>query len=291
MSQGQVRYSGRVFTEAEIDQIRTLIQENPKLSRVAISRRVCELTAWTKPDGTPRDMSCRVALLRMAADGLIKLPKPRRTITNRLAPRRVYAFLTEPQPVLAEPAGAFKDLHLEIVDGRAWSTVWGDFMDRYHYLGYQPFAGAQLRYFVKARGQVLALLAFAASAWKTAPRDDYIGWSAEQRERNLHLVVGNARFLILPWVHSRNLASRILALAARQLPVDWDQRYGYRPVLLETFVDQERFRGTCYQAAGWTRVGVTTGRGKKDRDHLASQPVKTVWLLPLCPDFRQTLCP
>ncbi|MDI6782420.1 MAG: DUF4338 domain-containing protein, partial [bacterium] len=148
----------------------------------------------------------------------------------------------------------------------------------------------QMRYLVYSGDCLLAALGFGASAWSVAARDEFIGWSQQQRERNLHLIVNNARFLILPWVKSKNLASRLLAKVATQLPTDWEQRYGYKPVLLETFVEKKRFRGTCYKAANWIYVGETKGRGKKDRYNLYAVPVKDIFLYPMVKDFRQNLC-
>jgi hypothetical protein len=168
------------------------------------------------------------------------------------------------------------------------SSLWNELIERYHYLGYDPLPGAQMRYFVVAGGRMLAALGFGASAWKVAPRDRFIGWSHEQRSANLNLIVNNARFLILPWVRSPNLASRVLSAVARTLPRDWERRYGYCPVLLETFVE-ERFRGTCYRAANWICVGRTQGRGKLDRKHRAALPKKLIFLYPLRRDFRAAL--
>ncbi len=167
--------------------------------------------------------------------------------------------------------------------------LWNEYIDRYHYLGYQPLPGAQLRYFAHAQDGLLALMGFGAAAWKTAPRDTFIGWTAHQRETRLHLIVNNARFLILPWVRSKNLASKLLGLAARRLPADWHSRYGYRPVLLETFVEKQRFTGTCYRAANWSCLGDTQGRSKLDTAHAHAVPVKSVWVFPLDTGFRQIL--
>ncbi|MGH8208736.1 MAG: Druantia anti-phage system protein DruA, partial [Steroidobacteraceae bacterium] len=168
--------------------------------------------------------------------------------------------------------------------------LWNAYIERHHYLGHQLLPGAQLRYFVRAAGEIVALLGFGASAWKTKPRDDSIGWTSEQRQRNLHLVVNNARFLILPWIRCRNLASRVLALISRRLAQDWHTRYAYRPVLLETFVEKPRFAATCYKAANWQYLGDTQGRGKLDTLHQHSQPIKSIWVYPLVPDFRRQLC-
>jgi hypothetical protein len=283
-----MKYCGREFTDTELAGIRRLLVEDPKTTRWALSRLLCETLGWRKPDGGLKDMSCRVALLRMQEHGLLLLPPPCRKNGNgkRHVRRTPHA---EPQPLLCTPVGELRDLRLEIVAGKRDSLLWNEYVDRYHYLGYQPLPGAQMRYFARAEGRLLALLGFGAAAWKTAPRDDFIGWNRVQRESRLHLIVNNARFLLLPWVASKHLASKLLGRAARRLPADWLSRYGYRPVLLETFVDKRRFSGTCYQAANWLRLGDTQGRGKLDTAHAHALPVKSVWVLPLTPRFRDAL--
>ena len=169
------------------------------------------------------------------------------------------------------------------------SKLWNEFVNRYHYLGYKPLAGAQLRYFVTSQDRILALLGFGAAAWTVADRDRFIGWTSKQREANLHLVVNNARFLILPWVHSKNLASKVLSMAVNRLPGDWMDTYRYQPVLLETFVQQDRYQGISYRAANWIRVGQTKGRGKLDQNNTARLPIKDIWLYPLDKHFKQRL--
>jgi hypothetical protein len=283
-----MRYCGRPFTLEEIEFIRALLGATPALNRARLSREVCERLGWRRPDGRLKDMSCRVALLRMQTDGLITLPPPR----NAKPP----PYLARPeieQAVLAPPSVPAVDLTrltIDPVSHKRESLLWNAYIQHHHYLGHQPMPGAQLRYFVRAAGEVVALLSFGASAWKTQPRDEFIGWTREQRERNLHLVINNARFLILPWIQCKNLASRVLALAARRLGEDWQLRYAYRPVLLETFVEKPRFAGTCYKAANWLCLGDTQGRGKLDRLHRNAEPVKSVWIYPLVGDFRQQLC-
>jgi len=175
-------------------------------------------------------------------------------------------------------------------EDRRTSHLWNEYIQRYHYLGYQPLPGAQMRYLATAQGRVLALLGFGAAAWKIAPRGLWIGWSAAQRRERLHLIINNARFLILPWITCRNLASKLLAMAARRIQDDWAIRYGYRPVLLETFVESQRFTGTCYRAANWTHVGQTQGRGKLDTNHQTPLAVKDIWLFPLEKRFKTSLC-
>ena len=287
-SSSNKRYSGRSFTRQEIEEIRDLIQTSPKTNRQQLSYRVCELFDWRKPNGSLKDMSCRVALLRMHREGLIVLPPPQR----KVKPCRSFARRTaqaEPESLLEAVVHELPDLRLELVNRKS-SALWNEYIDRYHYLGYKPLPGAQLRYFAYAGERIVALLGFGAAAWKTGPRDEWIGWSRTQRHSNLSGVVNNARFLILPWVRVASLASKLLSMISRTLPADWEGRYGYRPVLLETFVEAERFAGTCYRAANWTCVGQTQGRGKLGDHRLGQVPIKTVWVYPLAKRFRGHLC-
>jgi hypothetical protein len=283
-------YCGRTFDAAQLELIRTLIAEHPQLNRAQLSRLVCGALPWQGAAGRSKQMSCRVALLRMQEDGLIELPPPRNGNGNA----RPYARRTlgaEPDVFALDiPVDALAGLRIEPVRSRRQSHLWNEYVDRYHYLRYQPLAGAQLRYFALSQDRPLALLGFAAAAWKVHARDRFIGWTAAQRQARLHLIVNNARFLILPWVRSRNLASRLLAIATRRLAEDWQLRYGYRPVLLETFVESPRFKGTCYQAANWICVGETEGRGKRDIQHQRALARKRVWIYPLAPDPRHILC-
>jgi hypothetical protein len=282
-------YCGREFGAEDIQAIRQLIEYNPGMRRAALSRKLCELFDWTRPNGQLKDMTCRVALLRMQADGLIRLPASRMSHARSRAHFPPTAA-TVPQEARVQPVHELAPLALRPLEHTPASRLWNEYMQRYHYLGYTPMSGSQLRYNVFAGEQLVALLSFGASAWKLAARERFIGWQEPQRRRNLQRVVNNARFLILPWIQSKGLASKILALAARQLPGDWHRRYGYSPVLLETFVESPRHRGTCYKAANWTHVGQTTGRGKKCPVHQAIIPVKDIWLYPLRKDFRTMLC-
>jgi hypothetical protein len=277
---------GRRFTRADLDLIRRIIAADPASWRTKISREACAALGWFKPDGGLKDMSCRVALLRLHRAGLIQLPAPRNGASTSRTPRRTPEG--EPRKLIVQPVQQLLPLTLQRVT-RKESPLWNELVDRYHYLGYKHLTGAQLRYLVHSPAGLLAALGFSAAAWKVQPRDAWIGWSAEQRVANLHLVVNNSRFLILPWVQSKNLASKILAACARRLPADWLAVYGYRPVLLETFVEKDRFHGTCYKAANWVHVGTTQGRGKLDRYKERKLPVKDIYLYPLAPDFRQSL--
>jgi hypothetical protein len=280
------RYCGRDFSEAELTLIRTLIAEDPRRTRADLSRLACQAMHWFKPDGGLKDMSCRVAMLRMQEDGLIQLPPPTR---QRPETRIRISVETDPQTPIQAPVHALPGLQLRLVSTRADSCLWNEFIHRYHYLGFKTLPGAQLRYWVMAGDRLVALLGFGAAAWQCAPRDHFIGWTHEQRQQNLHLIVNNARFLILPWVRSENLASKVLGLTARQLPQDWQYRYGIRPPLLETFVEKDRFTGACYRAANWLHVGQTQGRGKLGPSGKQSVPIKDVWLYLLGKGFKRGL--
>ena len=282
-----MKYCGREFSDAELECIRRL-SAKPGITRRALSQQVCHEFAWLKQDGGLKEMSCRVALLRMQADDLVQLPAPlhRNSNCTRIAARTTEA---EPQVPILSPVNQLRGVHLQQVTTKHDSRLWNEYIDRYHYLGYKPLPGAQLRYFARSEEGLLALFGFGAAAWKTAPRDNFIGWTPSVREARLHLIVNNARFLILPWVQSKHLASKLLGLVVRQFANDWYDRYGYRPVLLETFVEKERFAGTCYRAANWTLLGDTCGRGKLDGTRARALPIKTIWVLPLSQDFRKIL--
>ncbi len=282
-------YCGREFSAHDIQTIQRLMQQDPSLQRSALSRKLCELWGWIRPNGQLKDMTCRVALARMQADGLITLPPSRIAVTRRRADFPPTPA-TDAQPPLLQPVHELDALTLRPVAGTAASRLWNEYIARYHYLGYTPLSGSQMRYNVYAGAQLVALLSFGASAWTLAARERFIGWREPQRLKNLQLVVNNARFLILPWVQSKGLASKILSKIARQLPVDWYHRYGYRPVLFETFVESHRHRGTSYKAANWVHVGQTTGRGKKSLVHHQIIPIKDIWLYPLRKDFANVLC-
>jgi hypothetical protein len=282
-------YCGRSFSDEEILTIRELIQNNPRLKRTPLSRRICELLQWRQPNGALKDMTARVALLRMQADGLIQLPPSQNPKNGLRRPSITPTPACDPQPPVCRPVHELPPLRAQILTSDR-SRLWNEYLARYHYLGYTPLSGSQMRYEIFSADQLVALISFGASAWKLAARESFIGWDDEQRRRNLPLVVNNARFLVLPWIKSKGLASKILALMARQLPGDWQQRYGFRPVLLETFVESPRHRGTCYKAANWLRIGQTSGRGKKCPTFRSILPVKDIWLYPLAKDFRSILC-
>jgi hypothetical protein len=280
-----IKYRGRVFSEVEIEFVQKNAQE-PGITRRELSRRFCQEFDWRRLDGGLKDRSCREALSRMHEDGLVQL----QPVKRRDSPHYPIAKTkdTEPQPSIICPVGQLQNIHLKLVTPKN-SQLWNEYIDRYHYLGHKSIPGAQLRYFAYSEDKLLALLGFGSAAWKVAPRDNFINWSAAQREKNLHLIVNNVRFLILPWVQSKHLASKLLGLARRQLANDWMDRYSYRPVLLETFVEKKRFSGICYRAANWINLGDTQGRGRRERANTSAIPIKSVWVLPLIKKFREVL--
>jgi hypothetical protein len=287
-----VTFCGRTFTAQEVELMRTVAHDYAGLGVTEIARTVCELLEWRRPNGGLKNHECRQLLERLQAEGVLTLPEVRRL--GPRGPRRVRLTAgSAPQPELGGTAGDYEPLRLTVLQGEADSARWCELVERYHYLGYRVPVGAQLRYLVhSARGgeQPLACLQWTSAAWKMAAREGWIGWSSEERARNLPYIVNNSRFLILPWVRVKGLASKILARCARQLPDDWERRYGYRPLLLETLVDARRFAGTCYRAANWIALGETRGRGRMDRHHEADGSArKLVLVYPLCRDVQQRL--
>ena len=279
---------GRPLSAADLETIRRVIDEAEPPLRAEVARRVCAALGWLDTLGRPKLMSCRVGLLRLHRSGLIELPAARNGNGNgRCLVQQPEAWPTQ-QP-LAGSAGQLSGLRLAPVTDKIASRLWNGLIARWHYLGYTPLPGAQLRYVIQSDHGVLGALGFGAAAWKVAARDRWIGWGPGAREAHLGRVLNNARFLILPWVQVKNLASKVLALAAARVGTDFAARYGEPPVLLETFVETPRFRGTCYRGANWHYLGETAGRGKCDRTHQAALARKAVYVYPLVADFRAAL--
>jgi hypothetical protein len=283
-------FCGRTFRAGELELMRQTAREFSALGVTEIARTVCELLEWKRPSGGLKNHECRQLLERLQAEGFLRLPDLRKL--GGRGPRRATVSRACCEPATVEcTASECEPLELALVEGPAESRQWRGQVERYHYLGCCVPFGANLRYWARDRERELACLLWTSPAWKMQARDEWIGWSDEQRGRNLQSVVNNGRFLILPWVRVKGLASKILALSARELPHDWKSHYGHRPLLLETLVDGHRFRGTCYRAANWIQVGQTAGRGRMDREHKAHrQAVKDIYVYPLVPDARQRLC-
>jgi hypothetical protein len=278
---------------AELELVRGIVAEFSSLGITEISRTVCELLEWKRPNGGLKNLECRQMLERLCSQGLLSLPELRRTKPR--GPQAVRPTVrSDPQPEVGGSAGQYEPLRLQLLGGESGgdSALFREYLDRYHYQHYRVPFGAHVRYLVRSEHspeRVLACLLWTSPAWKLAERDRWIGWSPEQRARNLQFIVNHSRFLILPWVRVKGLASKILSHCARQLPADWEKRYGYRPLLLETLVETERFRGTCYQAANWIQLGGTQGRGRMDRYHERKGTAKMLFVYPLCRRVQQRL--
>ena len=286
MSSATVRVRGRELQVEDLEVIRE-IASRPGQTRRSISVVVCERLGWLQPNGRPWDMACRYLLLRLQEKGLLTLPAPR----MRPGKRRPLTLskAAEPQSIIEMPVGQLGPLHCQRVDTTPLAQLWNEYIHRYHYLGLGTLVGPHMRYLIGFEGGWLAAMGFCGAAWALRPRDKWIGWSRTHRQQRLHLVVNQARFLILPWLRCKNLASHLLSLSARWLVRDWEERYGHRPLLLETFVDSRRYLGTCYRAANWIHLGLSQGRGKMDRHMRRELPAKDIYVYPLHRRARERL--
>ena len=283
-----ITFAGRCFSPDEVALIRQAAADYSELGMTEIARTICEWLDWKRPSGRLKNHECRLLLERLRDQDLLTLPTLHRS--GRRGPRTVSITVeSDPQSPIQTTVADLQPLRLVLVPSTE-SALFRQFIQRYHYLHYRIPTGANLRYFVQAgTGQMLACLQWSSPAWTMAARDRWIGWSTQQRARNLQYVVNNSRFLILPWVRVKGLASSILARAARQIVDDWRQHYGYQPMLLETLVDTARFNGTCYRAANWIDLGKTSGRGRMDRHHRKGLVPKTIFVFPLCRGVQQAL--
>jgi len=283
------RYRGRAVSAEDIAFIRQLIAAHPGASRRALSAKLCEAWGWKQANGAPRDMVCRGLLLMLDRAGEIDLPPVRFTPPNPLVERQ------RPAPVLIDTTpirGSLSELRpvgFRPVRRTSDEPLFNSLIEQHHYLGYEQPVGEHLKYIVSTAGRPMACLAWSSAPRHLGSRDRFIGWSAEARRRNIRFLAYNTRFLILPWVQVEHLASHILGRMAKRLSEDWERSYGHPIYFLETFVDPERFRGTCYRAANWVVLGRTTGRGKDDQTNRPNRPIKEVLGYPLTPRFRQWL--
>ena len=280
---------GRLLRPADVADIRGLMVAHPEWHRTQISRELCRRWQWQDEVGRDKDMACRTLLLKLERRGLLQLPARRGPSVNHRRGRTFEPVLHDTRPI----EGTLRDLTpigLRVADQGIDRGLWETLLRGYHYLGLKTRVGQSIGYLAFDRqGRTVAALLFGAAAWKVADRDAFIGWNVQQRRRHLHLVANNMRFLIPPWVRVPQLASHVLALAGGRVSLDWQRKYGHRLELLETFVEQRRFTGTCYQAANWLRVGETTGRTRNDVHTSIATPIKSVMVYPLRPDFRRHL--
>jgi hypothetical protein len=287
---GNVVVCGRVFPDAILQRINAAVRDHPEWSRAELAHRVCDWLEWRAANGKRKAVNCRLALVRLQRRGMIDLPPARRTVRFGGS-----SFTSTRLNVPAKLEGSVHKLcKVELVlvtsKHRELDLQWKQLVQTHHYLGYRPLCGAQLRYLISCEHGYVGALGFSAAALYLKARDRWIGWSHAARQSQLRYVVANSRFVIARQVKVANLASKILAVAQKRLAEDWQQAYGYRPLLLETYVESQRFAATSYRAANWLYVGRTRGRGRQDRDHRARQPIKDIYLYPLDPDCRQRLC-
>ena len=288
--QGTLSYRHRVITDDDVVFIRRLIAEHPGASRRVLSRKLCEAWNWVQANGSPRDMVCRGLMLMLHREGLIELPPVRFVPRNPLAQRSQVALVTVDEAPLLMSLAELGEIVLRQVRRTPEEGLFNSLVQQHHYLGYAQPVGEHLKYLAYARGRPIACVAWSSAPRHLGSRDRHIGWSARARLANIGLLAYNTRFLILPWVKVPHLASHLLGRVARRLSGDWQHLYGHPILFLETFVDPQRFRGTCYRAANWVHLGVTTGRGKDAPSHQANRSIKNVLGLPLVKDFRQRLC-
>jgi len=284
------RYRGQEIDSQQIAFLREFIRAHPTSSRWKLSRQLCEALGWKQANGALRDVVCRGLLLTLERAGQIELPPVRRHIrgqrrTGRPRPEAVLIDAT----LLAMPLKALGPIEIAPVRRTADEPLFNSLMESHHYLGYEQPVGEHLKYLVWAQGRPIACLAWSSAPRRLGSRDRFIGWSGEARRRNIRFIAYNTRFLILPWVEVPHLASHLLSRIARRLSEDWERLYGHPIYFLETFVDPERFRGTCYRAANWVVLGRTTGRGKNDRTNRPNRSIKEVLGCPITPRFRQLL--
>jgi hypothetical protein len=285
----EFRYRGREVLEADIHSIRALIEQYPKESRRKLSTRICEAWQWRQANGALRDMVCRGMLLMLERAGQITLPPVSYVRHNPLAHR------TRPEPVLIDqspievPLRKLQPLEFEQVRRTAQEPLFNSLMEEHHYLGYEQPVGEHMKFLVWAEGRPIACLAWSSAPRHLGSRDRYIGWDAAARRSRIRFIAYNTRFLILPWVRVEHLASHILGRMAARISDDWQQMYGHPIYFLETFVDPERFRGTCYRAANWVLMGRTTGRGKQSNSYVPNRSIKEVLGYPLTKRFRELL--
>ena len=279
---------GRPVTPHDLDLIHFLLNRYWQQGRTFISRELCRQWSWYQPNGALKDMACRELLRRLEHKGFITLP-PSGKKSNRKHKKPSPQVPPHETLPLKGKIKEFLPIELKMVRGSPQESLYNGLIHRYHYLGYRRIVGPHLKYLAFIKERPVACLSWGGAAWKVACRDQFIGWSTSARSKNLFLIVNNTRFLILPWVHIPCLASHLLSQNLKLLSSHWYRWYNYSPVLAETFVDSERFKGTCYKATNWILVGSTKGRGKNDRYHKKPFSVKNVFLYPLKKNFREVL--
>lgn len=281
-------YSGRNFTSEEIDLIIWTRGKYPQLSRQELAATICEFLEWTTPAGKAKTSQCIAFLNTLETAGHIELPALDKTKQHHPVKSKKSKFQIDTTPIINK-LNEIEPVRLEIARVGADLKLWRGYVNEYHMLGDKQVFGSRLSYFIKSGETILGCLQFSASSWALRSRDEWIGWTVEDRKQRLHLIINNSRFLILPWVNVKNLASKTLSLAIKQIQEDWLREYYYAPVLLETFVDTTNFAGTCYKASNWVYLGETQGRGRMDKKKEYGLTRKAIYMYPLQKDFKDCL--
>ncbi|MFQ5382687.1 MAG: Druantia anti-phage system protein DruA [Dehalococcoidia bacterium] len=285
-----VHQAGRLVTEEEIEHAREVVRLYPGLSRRELARTICEHWGWVTAAGGYKDRACLRLLERLEERGLLRLPPGHRPKGGRASATRIaLTARTDPDCELSGRLSEFQPVGLEVVGGPLGAGKWEEYVERYHPLGFRLPFGCSLRYFITSPRGRLGCVLFTGASRAIGARDRWIGWSRLERQRNLAGIINNSRYLLLPWVRIRFLASHVLALVADRIADDWQTRWGYRPALMETFVDPATHRGVCYRAAGWHLLGQTTGRGLARPGRTYTTRPKLIFVRPLTEDFRTRL--
>ncbi len=280
---------GRNLSFQDLELIKKLIKDNPCWGRTRLSKQLCILWDHRSANGSLKDMACRSLLLKLEKENLIKLPARKSGTNNAKRNSSIQSVLHSSLPI-SEDLKDLLPLRIEPTEDKSELELFKCFLSAYHYLGFSGTVGENVKYMVYDRqARPLGCLLFGSSAWACSPRDDFIGWDREKREKNLSLTTNNTRFLILPWVSVKYLASHILSKVCRRIKDDWQLKYGHPVYLLETFVEKERFAGTSYKASNWICAGETKGRSRNDRSHNLEVPVKDIYLYPLVKRFKEAL--
>ena len=282
-------YRGKHVNAKDIGFINTLIAQNPSDSRRVLSKKLCRAWNWVQPNGALRDMVCRGLMLGLHRAGHIRLPEKKNHPKNPFVDRKKPGKVKIDQSPINGRLSQIKPFKYQQVRRTPAEKLFNSLIEQYHYLGYCHPVGEQLKYIVYWQKRPIACLSWSSAPRHIGCRDRHIGWSQRLRKERIHLLAYNSRFLILPWVRVKYLASHILARMARILSADWQTVYSHRIYYLETFVDKERFAATCYKAANWIYLGDTTGRGKADQTHRPNRTIKAVWGYPLDKQFRKRL--
>ena len=287
--QNTLSYRHRVISDEDLVFIRRLIAEHPGASRWSLSKKLCEAWNWVQANGALRDMVCRGLMLMLHRKGLIELPAVRRVTRNPMIERTRPVLVSVDETPLQASFAELGALTLRQVRRTPEEALFNSLLQQHHYLGYTQPVGEHLKYLVYAGERPIACVAWCSAPRHLGSRDRFIGWEPQARRQNIRLLAYNTRFLILPWVKVPHLASHLLGRMARVLSADWQRLYGHPIYFLETFVDPQRFRGTCYRAANWIYLGITTGRGKDAPTAKPNRPIKDVLGYPLVKDFRRRL--